>query len=214
VKIKICGLFREEDIGYANEAQPDYIGFVFAKSRRRVSPALAAKLRERLDAGIIPVGVFVNAPAEEIAALYHNGIISIAQLHGGEDGPYIAALKALSAGDMPVIKALRAEAVSGAAALAATAAGADYLLLDHGAGGTGKAFDWGVVEKLREDYPQIPWFLAGGIGTHNIEDAVLLRPFGIDVSSGAETGCLKDHDKILKLVQAVRNYNGKEKTQT
>jgi phosphoribosylanthranilate isomerase len=222
VKIKICGLFRQEDIGYANEAQPDYIGFVFAKSRRQVSPVLAAKLREKLDAGIIPVGVFVNAPVEEIAALYRDNIISIAQLHGDEDGPYIAALKALTAGagagGMPVIKALRAEAVAGAAtgaaAPAATAPGADYLLLDHGAGGTGKAFDWGLVETLRGDSPQIPWFLSGGIGPHNIETAVLLQPFGIDVSSGAETGGLKDHDKILKLVQAVRNYNGKEKTQT
>jgi phosphoribosylanthranilate isomerase len=206
VKLKICGLFREEDVGYVNEAQPDYIGFVFAESRRRVSPGLAAKLWEKLDAGIIPVGVFVNAPPEEIAALYHNGIISIAQLHGDEDDRYIAALKALTAGagGMPVIKALRAEAITGA----------DYLLLDHGAGGTGEAFDWGLVETLRGSSPQIPWFLAGGIGPHNIEDAVLLRPFGIDVSSGAETGGFKDREKILKLVQAVRNYNEEKETQT
>jgi phosphoribosylanthranilate isomerase len=210
VKIKICGLFREEDIGYANEAQPDYIGFVFAKSPRQVSPALAARLQGRLDLGIIPVGVFVNAPVEEIAALYRNGIISIAQLHGDEDGPYIAALKTLTAGGMQVIKALRAETAG--AAPGGSAGSADYLLLDHGVGGTGKAFDWGVVEKLREGYPQMPWFLAGGIGPHNIADAVLLRSFGIDVSSGAESGGLKDREKILKLVQAVKKYNQGEET--
>jgi phosphoribosylanthranilate isomerase len=222
VKIKICGLFREDDIGYVNEARPDYIGFVFAESRRRVSVGFAAKLREKLDAGIVPVGVFVDARAEEIAALYHDGIIAMAQLHGGEDDRYIAALKDLTAGTggIPVIKALQAETFTAKAALPG---GADYLLLDHGAGGTGRSFEWGMVEKLRKTgllavpaqanalpaSPR-PWFLAGGIGPHNIEGAVLLRPFGIDVSSGAEKNRLKDREKILQLVDVVRKYRGGE----
>jgi phosphoribosylanthranilate isomerase len=110
-KIKICGLFREEDIIFANEAAPDFIGFVFAESRRQVSATQAARLRSHLRPDIVPVGVFVNAPAEEIAALYRDGIIAIAQLHGTEDAAYIHRLKTLSVAPglppVPVIKTLR-----------------------------------------------------------------------------------------------------------
>jgi phosphoribosylanthranilate isomerase len=88
-KIKICGLFRDCDIEYVNEARPDYAGFVFAESRRRVTTGHAGKLRERLAVDIKPVGVFVDAPAEDIAMLYSEGIIAMAQLHGGEDESYI-----------------------------------------------------------------------------------------------------------------------------
>ena len=79
--IKICGLTREEDINAVNEALPEFIGFVFAKSRRQVTPALARALRERLSPGIMPVGVFVNAPEADILKLYREGIIGAAQLH-------------------------------------------------------------------------------------------------------------------------------------
>jgi phosphoribosylanthranilate isomerase len=245
MKIKICGIFREEDVGYVNEARPDYAGFVFAKSRRQVSPVRAAKLREKLDAGIVPVGVFVDAPVEAVAALYWDGIIAIAQLHGEEDESYITELKGLTArrgnAGAPVIKALRVDA--GAAAVAASGAlplsalaltalteGADYLLLDHGAGGTGRSFNWDLLETLRgtgsparavpahtgapaASLRGLPWFLAGGIGPHNIEAAVLLRPLGIDISSGAETDGLKDREKIMKLVAAVQKYNGEKELQ-
>jgi phosphoribosylanthranilate isomerase len=119
IKIKICGLFREADAEFANEAGPDFAGFVFAESRRRVSPAQAARLRSRLREGIVPVGVFVNAPPEEIAALYRDGCIGMAQLHGGEDALYIRRLKTLSAAGgrppVPVIKALRMAVGDGAA---------------------------------------------------------------------------------------------------
>jgi phosphoribosylanthranilate isomerase len=145
-KIKICGLFREADIEFANEAEPDFIGFVFAESRRRVSPGQAARLRSRLREGIIPVGVFVNAPAEEIAALYRDGLIAMAQLHGKEDAAYIRRLKTLSAAggqsSIPVIKALRITGPIEAAALENPAA--DYLLLDSGSG-SGQPFDWALL---------------------------------------------------------------------
>ncbi|MDR0598444.1 MAG: phosphoribosylanthranilate isomerase, partial [Treponema sp.] len=81
-KIKICGLFREDDIDFANDAAPDYAGFVFAPSRRQVSPAQAARLRERLRDGVVPVGVFVNAAAALVAALFRDGVVGMAQLHG------------------------------------------------------------------------------------------------------------------------------------
>jgi phosphoribosylanthranilate isomerase len=247
VKIKICGLSRGEDVDYVNEARPDYIGFVFAESRRQISPERAAGLRERLAKGIVPVGVFSGARLEEIAALYRDGIIDIAQLHGSEDRAYVAALKektaALERGAIPVIKALMPGACfeTGADALgsgdcviapnvAALAEAADFLLLDSG-GGSGRVFDWGLARPLLDRLPRRPWFLAGGIGLHNLAEALALGvcgalrhptpenaqkrvfysanspkepPFGVDVSSGAETEGRKDREKILKLTELFR----------
>jgi phosphoribosylanthranilate isomerase len=206
-KIKICGLFREADIEYANEAKPDYIGFVFAESRRQITPALAERLRRRLGAGIVPVGVFVDGPCEEIAALYRNGVIDIAQLHGHEDGAYAAKLKDLSAGGgrgaVPVIKAI-AGGDGAAQAAGQIFAAADFLLLDSGAG-SGRTLDWAALHPLLSGaaFARRPWFLAGGIGLHNIAEALRLGPFGIDISSGAERDGIKDREKILRLVEQV-----------
>jgi len=197
MRIKICGLFRDEDIGYVNEARPDYAGFVFAESKRQVFPALAQRLRSRLANGIIPVGVFVNAPADEITALYHNGIISIAQLHGEEDERYISRLKeADPIAPIPVIKVIKSEQLK----LGIPATGADYLLIDSGAG-TGQTFNWQQLNQLKIEKP---WFLAGGVNPDNIEQAMALDPFAIDISSGAETDGIKDREKILQLVSIVR----------
>ncbi|GHU98524.1 N-(5'-phosphoribosyl)anthranilate isomerase [Clostridia bacterium] len=188
-KIKICGLFRNQDIEYVNEAKPDFIGFVFAESRRRITPAQAESFRKNLRGGIVPIGVFVNADTRDIAALYRNGIIGIAQLHGGEDAAYIDRLKALCG--VPVVKMVKPpDAVPNA--------GADYLLFDSG-NGSGKTFDWRLLPRANK-----PYFLAGGIGLDNIEDALKLSPFAIDVSSGAETDGVKDREKILRLAKICR----------
>ena len=203
-KIKICGLFREADVDFANEAGPDFIGFVFAESRRRVSVREAERLRSRLRYGIVPVGVFVNAPPEEIAALYRDGVIGMAQLHGGEDAAYISRLKTLSAAGwtpVPLIKALRVDGAAGPGWESAVYAGADYLLLDSGAG-SGKPFDWGILPSA-SPIP-LPWFLAGGVSTENIVRALSYRPFAIDVSSGAETDGIKDLEKMTALVNQVK----------
>jgi phosphoribosylanthranilate isomerase len=197
-KIKICGLFREEDADLVNQAAPDYVGFVFAESRRRVSPGGAAKIRARLRDDIIPVGVFVNAPVETVAALYRDGVIALVQLHGTEDAAYIARLREYCGA--PVIKAL-AIPEGGAGGLFHGPPGADFVLLDHGAGGTGRAFDWAVLDGRK---PALPFFLAGGVDLRNIGEALGRRPYGVDVSSGAETGGVKDLEKILSLVQTVR----------
>jgi len=93
-KIKICGLFREQDIEFANEAKPDFTGFVFAeKSKRFVTAKQAENLRKNLAKEITPVGVFVNAKIDDIISLHKNGIIDIIQLHGGETDEYIKELK-------------------------------------------------------------------------------------------------------------------------
>jgi phosphoribosylanthranilate isomerase len=202
VNIKICGLFRDNDIDYVNEARPDYIGFVFAESRRQVRPVQAARLRQKLLGAIIPAGVFVNAPAADIAALYRDGIIAIAQLHGAEDAAYIARLKEASAAGgnspIPVIKTI----FSGDSAAGITPpANADFCLVDSGAG-SGKTFDWNIVKRLRGI--RQPLFLAGGINPENIQQALAIKPFAVDISSGAETDGIKDRKKIIQLTEIVR----------
>jgi phosphoribosylanthranilate isomerase len=202
-KIKLCGLSRPCDIEWANALMPDYIGFVFAqKSKRYVSPERAKALREGLDSNIRAVGVFVNAAPEAVAALLNDGIIDLAQLHGGEDGEYIKALRALT--DKPLIQAFR---IDGPADLhRARLSGADHILLDNGAGGTGTAFDW----VLLKDFDR-PFFLAGGLGPGNVAQAIeTLRPFAVDVSSGIETDGVKDDSKMTAFVNAVRYANQEE----
>lgn len=199
-KIKICGIFRPEDAGFANEALPDYIGFVFAESRRCVTRLQAERIRALLNPFIKAVGVFVNAPKEEIASLYRDGVIDIVQLHGDEDTAYITELRANT--DAPLIRAVRVQ--SAAQILEAQRFACDYLLLDTwrkgSYGGSGKAFDWTVIPQSSK-----PFFLAGGISTGNIREALKLKPYAVDVSSGAETDGIKDRDKIMELVKIVRS---------
>lgn len=196
-RIKICGLFRPEDIEYVNDALPDYIGFVFAKSRRQVTTEQAEKLRSSLNKEIQAVGVFVNEPIENVIQLLKNRVIDIAQLHGDEDEAYIKQLKAEMA--CPIIKVIRVECADDISKAQNTPA--DYLLLDHGKGGTGEAFDWSMASECKK-----PFFLAGGIHTQNVERALeQLKPFAIDLSSGVETDGVKDKDKIMEIVRRVRN---------
>jgi phosphoribosylanthranilate isomerase len=197
VKIKICGLFREEDIDYVNEAEPDYAGFVFAPSRRQIDFGMARKLSSRLKSKITPVGVFVNAPVDDIIALYMEEVISIAQLHGEEDEAYIEKIKTRG---IPVIKTLRcaSNSLDLAAIDTAVSTAADFILFDSG-GGSGKRFDWSLLNFAGAG--RRPWFLAGGVNQDNIDEAVSLKPFCIDVSSGAESGGLKDREKIKRLVE-------------
>ena len=217
MKIKICGLFREQDIDYVNEAKPDYAGLVFAQSKRKVSPSFAVQLREKLSDEIIPVGVFVNAPVADIVALYNENVISIAQLHGTENDEYITQLKEASAigGKKPleVIKTIKIPHSPHPTPYSLhPTPSADYYLIDSGAG-SGKAFDWELlnspgVEALKA---RKPWFLAGGIGLDNIELAMRFNPCALDVSSGAETDGIKDFSKIVQLVSLVRGYAKEEK---
>jgi phosphoribosylanthranilate isomerase len=207
-KIKICGITRAEDIAAVNAARPDYIGFVFVwTSRRYVTPEQAAVLRGSLSPGIQAAGVFAGEPAENIISLFDSGVIDLVQLHGGEDSRYIEDLRSRSC--VPIIKAVSVSSADDIARAAATPA--DYVLLDHGTGGTGNAFDWrwlgGAASggRLRTGRP---FFLAGGINAGNIESALALKPYAVDVSSGAETDGIKDAAKISVLVGKVREYEG------
>ena len=197
MKIKLCGLTRPCDIEAVNELQPDYIGFVFAKkSRRYVSPEKAEELKAMLAPGIQAVGVFVNEEPAQIAALFEAGTIDVAQLHGQESETEIRRLRELT--DYPLIQAFRIDTEQDVER--ANASTADYVLLDSGAGGTGTVFDWDLLQAIRR-----PYFLAGGLDTENLGTVkAKLNPYGVDVSSGIETGGYKDKEKMTAFVAAAR----------
>lgn len=194
-KIKICGLSRPCDIDWANTYRPDYIGFVFAKSRRQVSDEQAAALKARLSPAISAVGVFVNDPPEHILALRQAGVIDLVQLHGQEDEDTIRYLKRRAA--CPIIRAVSVGRES-PADFAGSAA--DYLLLDNGAGGTGQTFDWSQAAAIPK-----PFFLAGGLNAANVQAGIRrFSPFGVDISGGVETGGYKDEAKINEIIRRIR----------
>ncbi len=195
-KIKLCGLSRPCDMEAANALRPEYIGFIFApESRRYISPWRALALRQMLAPTIRVVGVFVDERPEKIADMGNQGIIDVIQLHGSEDEDFIMQLRQRT--DKPIIRAFRAEKAEDI--INAGGSRADYILLDSGAG-TGTAFDWGLIQSIKR-----PYFLAGGLSPDNVGDAVArLRPFAVDVSSGIETGGVKDQTKMAAFVAAVR----------
>lgn len=195
-KIKLCGLTRPEDIQAANALKPEFVGFVFApKSKRYVSPRQALELKALLSPEIQAVGVFVNEEIEAVAELLNSGVIHLAQLHGNEGEGYIQKLRARTGS--PILQAFRI--TSEQDVQRAEHSTADHILLDAGAG-TGTAFDWSLLRKIRR-----PYFLAGGLGPDNVERALeLLHPYGVDISSGIETDGVKDPKKMAAFVAAVR----------
>lgn len=195
MKIKICGLFRDCDIDYVNEAKPDFAGFVFAKSHRQVSEETVQKLKNKLDKNILSVGVFVNEDINKIKEICHANIIDFVQLHGDEDDNYINELKKVC--DKKIIKAIKVK--SGEDIIRWRNCQADCLMFDAGMGG-GKTFDWNLLKDFIR-----PYFLAGGINIENVDEAIKLNPYCIDVSSGVETNKVKDKDKILNIVRRVKN---------
>lgn len=198
VKVKICGLRRPEDIEAANAAKPDYVGFIFVpETKRYVKPDLAASFRRDLAADIQTVGVFVNAPIEEIVAICQAGTIDLVQLHGEEDQGYIEQLKGQV--DQDII-----QSVAVGNDLEVDPSQADYLLFDSlspSRGGSGKVFDWQMVSA----YQDKPFFLAGGLGVDNIEKALkVVRPYAVDASSSLETDGVKDPVKMQEFVAKIR----------
>lgn len=201
-KIKICGLRRIEDIQAVNRWQPDYAGFVFAASRRRVTMEEAQGLSRMLHPAICPVGVFVNAGADEIIAAVTAGIIRAVQLHGQETPKQVMTLRKQLPESVPVIKAVGME--TGRELAGWQQSSAEYLLLDAPKAGSGAVFDHNLINNYQIFTK--PWFLAGGINENNV--IPLLRrfaPYGIDVSSGVETWGCKDPEKIKLIIRRVRN---------
>ena len=206
-KVKICGLRRPEDIETANLYRPDFIGFVFANSSRRITEEQAEYLRAGLADGILAAGVFVNAPVREAARIAEKGIIDIIQLHGDEDEAYIRSLKTFT--KKPVIKAVRVQ--SREQILEAEKLPCEYLLLDTYTkgqyGGSGKGFDLSLIPMLAR-----PFFLAGGLSAENVQSALERSgAFAADVSSAVETEGYKDRDKVREFIRAVREQDSDTK---
>lgn len=209
-KIKICGLKRPEDVAMVNRWRPDYAGFVFAGTKRKISKELAAQLKAALAPEIRSVGVFVREPLENIAAMCREGILDMVQLHGDEPEEYIGQVRALTG--KPVISAVRVRDAQDIIARAGTCA--DYLLLDtyrkDEYGGSGESFCWEELAAAKEELGKngriLPsFFLAGGLNAGNAAEAVrLAKPFALDVSSGVETDGCKDEVKIREFIGAVR----------
>ena len=189
MKVKMCGLYRPEDIDYANEVQPDYVGFVFyPKSHRVVTKEQAAEYRKKLSPGIRTVGVFVNEDPKTIIELLEEGILDVAQLHGDETEEDIQYLKAVKVRDRYDVEAWLDSS-------------ADYLLFDNGMG-TGQAFDWSVLGGIDREF-----FLAGGLQSENLTEAMeVVRPYALDSSSGIESNRKKDQEKMRRIMELVEQY--------
>ncbi len=203
VKIKICGLMRSKDIEYVNEFMPDYIGFVFAESKRQIDLNTAKRLKEKLDKSIKTVGVFVDEDIETIARIANEGVIELVQLHGSEDESYILNLRQKLKSDIGIIKAVRVNSLNNNILkdnlLNKISTNADFVLLDSGAG-SGEVFDWD-----RKIVCNKPVFLAGGLNEYNVSEAIKkIQPFAVDVSSGVETAGFKDIEKIRSFIKKVK----------
>ncbi len=214
-RVKLCGLWRDQDIDAVLAAAPDYCGFVidFPKSHRSVTPERAIELGYALEgSGITRVGVFVDADPETIELLVLAEAIDAVQLHGHEDAAYVRALKERLRGRATVIQAFK---VRDAADIAlAEKSPADLVLLDNGQG-TGQAFDWGLLAVDAPTRPRRPFILAGGLTPQNVATAIAAtRPYAVDMSSGIES-CdadgqpAKDPQKLIDAVAAV-HAAGKE----
>lgn len=188
-KIKICGLRREQDIGYVNKVNPDYVGFIMSKGYKR-SVADADGLKSHLSKKIKAVGVFVDEPLYEIEHAISCKVIDIVQLHGKETPEYCSKINA------PVIKTLMPDDFDKVKAYEPYV---DYFLFDSGTG-TGKTFDWCKIPKTEK-----PFFLAGGLSADNLEEAIgKVNPFAVDLSSAVETDGFKDYEKIKKVIEITR----------
>ena len=202
--IKLCGMRRNEDIAYCNECMPDYIGFIFAESKRRVSSELAGQLRGELDPKIVTVGVTVNAPIEFFAEI--SGSADIFQLHGNEDAEYISSLRRLFP-EKEIWKAGRIRSEADIDALAVLPA--DKFVLDafsaEAYGGTGKKIDEKLLAYAKNKFSK-PFFIAGGIDSSNIAEIIKkFTPYGVDLSSGIETDGFKDGAKMLEIMKIYHN---------
>ncbi len=204
MKVKICGITNVEDAEVAVWAGADALGFVmYRKSPRFVEPAMARAIVAGLPPFVLPVGVFVNEEAERVRVLMDECGLALAQLHGDESAQYCQNL------GRPALKAIRLKDRGDFLALAEFHGRANvrgFLIdafSDHAYGGTGQTVDWTLAQEAARSAPII---LAGGLNPGNVAQAVqMVRPYGVDVSSGVEQRSgKKDPDKVKAFIQAAR----------
>lgn len=197
-KVKICGIKEVEHGLCAVEAGADYIGFVFANSKRQVTLNQAREIIQSLPDHIQTVGVFVDESLDQMTYIAEYCGLDMLQLHGREVyQDYVDA-------KFPIVKSVSVKANGEQAGERLPKA--DYLLFDTWhkdmAGGCGKSFDWKALHKIAigQDF-----FLAGGLSVDNVVDAIKeVRPYAVDVSSGVETDGVKDIDKIKAFIKKVK----------
>lgn len=209
MKIKICGIRRHQDIEYVNEFLPDYIGFIFAKSKRQITSAECLAFKKELDPSIKTVGVFVNESLEKVISTTLVANLDVIQLHGDETKEYILDLKNIlknstSLKDTLVWKAIRVKEKKDI--ISGDNLPVDCLLLDsfskQAYGGTGKTIDLDII---KNSTIKNQFFLAGGLNIDNILSTLSeVSPYGVDISSGVETDGFKDKNKIEKIINCIR----------
>ena len=201
-KIKMCGISKMETIPAVVDAKPDYMGLVFAPSKRQVTVEQAKTLVDELHKQyeIKTVGVFVNETVENLLKIAEDVKLDVIQLHGDEDEAFIQSLKECT--NVEVWKAVQVRSAADAEKWIDSSA--DMLLFDayhkDERGGTGEVFDWSSLDAFER-----PFMLAGGIDSTNVARAIrTVRPYGIDISSGIETEGVKDNKKIKAFTDIVR----------
>ncbi len=200
--VKICGLTRLQDAQAALELGADFLGFIFAESPRRIGVEQAAALVAALPERAVPVGVFVDAPEEEILATVRRVGLKAVQLHGAEDPGLCRRLP------LPVIKVIRLRNLSSLEEIRRYRA--QYFLLEPQvagkAGGTGVRADTALAARAVRSFPEHRFLLAGGLGPENVREALrAVRPFGVDASSGLEeVPGIKSREKLKRFFEGVR----------
>ena len=203
-RVKICGITRPEDAELAAELGAWAIGFIlWPQSKRYVEPALASGIERLVRRRVETVGVFVNAPLDEVVAAVDTIGLTHVQLHGDEGPAFCLAVSERT--DAKVIKAVRIASGADMRDLGRFHT-TDFHLLDTAAkglrGGTGETWDWDLIEQRRLDNPVI---LSGGLTPENVAEAIeRVRPYAVDVASGveAEPG-IKDPEKVAAFFEAV-----------
>lgn len=204
-KIKICGITCEADIRILNKHLPDYAGFVFAESKRKISAETAEILGRCLDPKIKKVGVFVNMDLDSLADTAEKAGLDVVQLHGDETQEYIDRLRTKLYEKTQVWKAVR---ISGERSLNEMSSyKADLFLADTYVkgigGGSGMRFDWSLLLGIKERTNII---MAGGLTPDNVREAIAtVRPYGVDVSSGVETDGRKNEVLVEEFINMVRD---------
>lgn len=204
VRVKICGVMTPEIAAVAAEAGADAIGLVLAPSRRRVTIDQASAIVAELPPFVAAVGVFVDMPADEVETTARGLPLDAVQLHGDEPPEMCRLLRRQG---VRVIKALRVADRVDVDLLDRYRSAAALMLdthVDGLAGGSGRAFDWEAARGLSDRFPLI---LSGGLTPDNVGRALdIVRPYGVDVSSGVETGGRKSPEKIRQFIERVRQW--------
>ncbi|MEZ7589583.1 bifunctional indole-3-glycerol-phosphate synthase TrpC/phosphoribosylanthranilate isomerase TrpF [Veillonella atypica] len=209
-KVKMCGISKVETIPAVVEAKPDYMGLVFAPSKRQVTVEQAKILIEELhkqcinhyDTKVVKtVGVFVNETLDNLVRIADTANLDAVQLHGDEDEAFIQSLKERT--NVEIWKAVQIRSAADVEKWIDSSA--DILLFDayhkDERGGTGEVFDWSSLDAFER-----PFMLAGGIDSTNVARAIrTVRPYGIDISSGIETNGVKDDEKITAFTKIVKS---------